>query len=39
MATQVTANSQEPGQKLIIDPVHHLTLRPAGAVNVMVNRR
>lgn len=28
-----------PGQKIALDPVHHLTLRPAGAVNVKVTRR
>ena len=28
-----------PDQPLIIDPVHHLTLRPAGALNVTVTRR
>ena len=28
-----------PGQKLTVDPVHHLTLRPAGALNVTVRRR
>ena len=28
-----------PDQSLIIDPVHHLTLRPAGALNVTVRRR
>jgi len=28
-----------PGQTIVPDPVHHLTLRPAGSVNVVVKRR
>jgi cytochrome P450 len=28
-----------PGQTIVPDPVHHLTLRPAGEVKVMVKRR
>jgi cytochrome P450 len=28
-----------PGQQVIPDPVHHLVLRPAGQVNVVVKRR
>ena len=28
-----------PGQTIVPDPVHHLTLRPAGEVNVIVKRR
>ena len=28
-----------PGQHIVVDPAHHLTLRPAGAVNVVVKRR
>lgn len=28
-----------PDQPLVVDPVHHLTLRPSGAVNVTVRRR
>jgi len=28
-----------PGQELVIDPIHHLTLRPAGALNVTVRKR
>lgn len=28
-----------PGQRIVPDPVHHLTLRPAGAVNLNVQQR
>jgi len=28
-----------PGQTIVPDPVHHLTLRPEGSVNVVVKRR
>jgi cytochrome P450 len=28
-----------PGQTIVPDPVHHLTLRPAGEVKVLVKRR
>lgn len=28
-----------PDQPLVVDPVHHLTLRPAGTLNVTVSRR
>lgn len=28
-----------PGQDIVVDPAHHLTLRPAGALNVRVKRR
>jgi len=28
-----------PGQHIVVDPAHHLTLRPAGALNVRVKRR
>jgi cytochrome P450 len=28
-----------PGQNIVPDPVHHLALRPVGAVNVVVKRR
>ena len=28
-----------PGQTIVPDPIHHLTLRPAGKVNVLVKRR
>jgi cytochrome P450 len=28
-----------PDQPLVVDPVHHLTLRPAGVLNVTVKRR
>jgi cytochrome P450 len=28
-----------PGQTIVPDPIHHLTLRPAGEVNVTVKRR
>jgi len=38
LAQRVTF-SLAPGQSIVPDPVHHLTLRPAGAVNVLVKRR
>jgi cytochrome P450 len=28
-----------PGQSIVPDPIHHLALRPAGEVNVIVKRR
>ena len=28
-----------PGQRIVPDPVHHLTLRPTGAVNLNVQQR
>lgn len=28
-----------PGQPIVADPIHHLTLRPANALNVVVKRR
>ncbi len=28
-----------PGQKIVADPIHHLALRPAGQVSVLVKRR
>jgi cytochrome P450 len=28
-----------PGQTIVPDPLHHLTLRPAGSVNVLVKKR
>jgi len=28
-----------PGQTIVPDPIHHLTLRPTGKVNVLVKRR
>ena len=28
-----------PGQTVVPDPVHHLTLRPMGEVKVLVKRR
>jgi len=36
---QRTSFSLVPGQTMVPDPVHHLTLRPAGSINLMVKKR